>query len=191
MNNRVKRCGAGAGGSKHLDDSTIVRQRRRVYACAATTTHDSLSQIHQPSVHQQHPSARWQIQYIPQARTTNAASSLSVGHGRNGRARGWACDTYSRSSPGRRGVHRSRRLGYRPPCPEPACLRRTDRWQKASCTARRRLPWRRRALLAATVCVRRWRGDRPLRNSPSVTSALQAVAMPTMASCASAMIGES
>ena len=32
------------------------------------------------------------------------------------------------------------------------------------------------------VCVRP-RGDRPLRNSPSVTSALQAVAMPTMSSC--------
>ena len=103
---------------------------------------------------------------------------------------GWVCDTYSRSSPGRRGVHRSRRLGYRPPCPEPACLRRTDRWPRASCTARRRLPWHRRVLLAATV-IRRQRGDRPLRNSPSVTSALQAVVMPTMSSCASAMIGES
>ena len=139
----------------------------------------------------QHPSARWQIQYIPQARTTNAASSSFRWPRAKWKSEGWACDTYSRSSPGRRGVHRSRRRGYRPPCPEPACLRRTDRWPRASCTARRRLPWHRRVLLAATVCVRRQRGDRPLRNSPSVTSALQAVAMPTMSSCASAMIGES
>ena len=178
----VRRTSMTARSSASVGESMPAQQRQHMNPSVKFTNPQSTNNIPQragkySTFHKQerqtqpHPYIRW-----PRAKW---------------KSEGWACDTYSRSSPGRRGVHRSRRLGYRPPCPEPACLRRTDRWPRAGCIVRRRLPWRRRALLAATVCVRRQRGDRPLRNSPSVTSALQAVAMPTMSSCASAMIGES
>ena len=79
------RCGAGAGGSENLDDSTIVSQRRRVYACAATTTHDSLSQIHQPSTSL---SALAKTVHSTSKNDKRSLILKSVGHGRNGRARG-------------------------------------------------------------------------------------------------------
>ena len=170
------RCGAGAGGSENLDDSTIVSQRRRVYACAATT---SLS-AHAGKDSTFHKQER-QTQPHPH----------SVGHGRNGRARG---GRVTRTVDHLLGAGVCTDLGAwdiarHAPSQRVFVAQIAGREQVAlsvagSLGAAGRC-WQ------ATVCVRRWRGDRPLRNSPSVTSALQAVVMPTMSSCASAMIGES